>query len=138
MALRPVTLNCLAPLAGSMTETVRVRDEDYHRIQHVKERTGLSTAEALHYLLMSGAAQPGSDTAQKLSYDLSKAVQYHPRYDKDLPDEAKRELVRAMEFRTAEELYNDLNSDGPITTPSFYDPERDGLRVPGMIFNSDE
>lgn len=113
-----------------MTETVRVRDEDYNRIQYVKERTGLSTAEAAHYLFKSGAVQPRSDLTQKLSNDLYKAVQYHPRYDEDLPDEAKQELLRAAEFRTAEELYNDLNDDGPVTLPAFYDPERDGFVNP--------
>ena len=113
-----------------MTETIRVRDEDYRRVQYVSEVTGLSSAEALHYLLKTGACEAGQfddiddQLREQLHEDLFSAVSVHPRWDDEMSDEAKRELARSAEFRKAEELFSVQHSDGLLTMPSFYEQEQ--------------
>jgi hypothetical protein len=104
-----------------MTETVRVRDEDYRRVQFIRDVTGLSSAEAVHYLFRSGHLK-SENFRERVRTDLYAVARlYHPRWDDDMPDEAKRELVAGMELNNAGELMQESGAEPgtAVTIPRF-------------------
>jgi len=87
-----------------MTETIRVRDKDYKKLQKVKDITGLPSAEAAHLCLAFPRMDYLRDRVQH------RAVQRDP----ELSDELSSILLRAESDSDAEdqietELYSRIS-----------------------------
>jgi hypothetical protein len=88
-----------------MSKTVRVRDEDADRIQVVRDLTGLSTAEAVHYLFRVRVTSD-QDLYEDVRANVARKASLHPEWDPDNPDKNQL-LVNQVEFDSAETLLND-------------------------------
>ena len=103
-----------------MSKTVRVRDEDADRIQVVRDLTGLSTAEAVHYLFRSRVVGD-KDLYENVRANVVQKASLHPEWDPDNPDKNQL-LVDQVEFDSAETL---LNGTAMPRFSAHYRPEMD-------------
>lgn len=96
-----------------MSKTIRVRDEDAHRIELISELTGLPNAEAAHYLF-----EPVSDLRTEM-YHARRALERYLIYSEpeiENRDDITDALLRQASLNNAGEMLPATHGDrDPVT-----------------------